>query len=144
MNINKAIIVGNLTRDPETRTTPSGQSVTSFSVATNRMWTDKTSGERKKQTEYHNVVVWGKLGEIAQQFLKKGGIVYVEGRLQTRNWQDQQGIKHFRTEIVAEKIEFGPRHGVDGTKEIPSSEEEPSIDEEKDSSDEIDVEEIPF
>lgn len=140
MNINKAIVVGNLTRDPETRTIPSGQSVASFGVATNRFWTDRESGEKKKQAEYHNVIAWGKLGEIAQQFLKKGGLVYVEGRLQTRTWQDQQGNKKFRTEIVAEKLQLGPRSSASGEKF--RSDENPQ--EENLETDEINVEEIPF
>lgn len=140
MNVNKAIVLGNLTRDPETRTLPSGQTVTSFSLATNRFWTDKESGEKKKQVEYHNIIAWGRLGEISQQFLKKGSLVYVEGRLQTKNWQDPQGNKKTRTEIVAEVLQLGPRAGSTGTEQ--SKEEKPN--EEAPASDEINVEEIPF
>lgn len=140
MNVNKAIVMGNLTRDPETRTLPSGQTVTSFSLATNRFWTDKESGEKKKQAEYHNIIAWGRLGEISQKFLKKGGLVYIEGRLQTKNWQDPQGNKKTRTEIVAEMLQFGPKSGGDGIKQ--SEKEKPS--EESPVSDEINVEEIPF
>lgn len=98
-SINKAIIVGNLTRDPEMKYTPNGQAVANFGVATNRRWT--TNGEPKEETEFHNVVAWGKLAEICSQLLRKGRKVYIEGRLRTRNWEDQQGVKHYRTEIVA-------------------------------------------
>ena len=140
MNVNKAIVVGNLTRDPETRTTSSGQSVASFGLATNRFWTDRESGEKKKQAEYHNIIAWGRLGEIAQQFLKKGSLVYIEGRLQTRNWQDPQGNKKSRTEIIAERLQLGPRPGGSGVDVSP--EQKPS--EEVSTSDEINVEEIPF
>jgi len=140
MNVNKAIVMGNLTRDPETRTLPSGQTVTSFSLATNRFWTDKESGEKKKQAEYHNIIAWGRLGEISQQFLKKGSLVYIEGRLQTKNWQDPQGNKRTRTEIVAEMLQLGPRPGGAGV-ETPEQ-EKPN--KEAPVSDEINVEEIPF
>ncbi|MBU4369544.1 single-stranded DNA-binding protein [Patescibacteria group bacterium] len=140
MNVNKAIVMGNLTRDPETRTLPSGQTVTSFSLATNRFWTDKESGEKKKQAEYHNIIAWGRLGEISQQFLKKGSLVYVEGRLQTKNWQDPQGNKKTRTEIVTEMLQLGPRPG--GTRMEQSEKEKPN--EENPVSNEINVEEIPF
>ena len=141
MNVNKAIVMGNLTRDPETRTLPSGQAVTSFSLATNRFWTDKESGEKKKQAEYHNIIAWGRLGEISQQFLKKGSLAYVEGRLQTKNWQDPQGNRKTRTEIVAEMLQLGPKPGRTGTME-QSEEKKPK--EETPISDEINVEDIPF
>ncbi len=145
MNVNKVIVVGNLTRDPETRTTPSGQSVTSFGVATNRFWTDKESGEKKKQAEYHNVIAWGRLGEIVQKFLKKGSLIYVEGRLQTRNWQDQQGNKKSRTEIITEKLQLGPRPGMGGSNDSRSPRsDEGHQQEENVETDEINVEEIPF
>lgn len=98
-SINKAIIVGNLTRDPEMKYTPNGRAVANFGVATNRRWT--TNGEQREETEFHNVVAWGKLAEICSQLLKKGRKVYIEGRLRTRNWEDKNGVKHYRTEIVA-------------------------------------------
>jgi single-strand DNA-binding protein len=104
-DFNQAIVMGNLTRDPEMRTTPSGQNVTSFSVATNRSWQDQ-SGERKDAVEYHNVVAWGKLGELVNNYLKKGRKVLVVGRLQTRNWDAEDGSKRNRTEIVATDINF--------------------------------------
>lgn len=102
-SLNRAMIVGNLTRDPEMRYTPNGQAVTSFSVATNRRWKDK-DGNAQEQTEFHNIVAWGKLAEFTSQFLHKGNRVYVEGRLQTRNWEGQDGNKRNRTEIVCENF----------------------------------------
>ncbi|MDZ7798747.1 MAG: single-stranded DNA-binding protein [Patescibacteria group bacterium] len=104
MDLNKAQIIGNLTRDPEVRSTTSGQSVASFGVATNRVWKDKASGERKSSAEFHNIVAWGRLAEICQQYLKKGSKVYFEGRLQTRSWEDPSGVKKYRTEIVAQNM----------------------------------------
>jgi len=108
MNLNKAFVVGNLTRDPELRQTPTGQSVCSFGVATNRFFTDSL-GQKQKQTEFHNIVAWGRQAEIINQYLKKGSLVLIEGRLQTRSWLDQQGTKHWKTEIIAERIQLGPR-----------------------------------
>lgn len=111
MNFNKVIIVGNVVADPELRQTASGQSVSSFSVATNRIWNDK-SGAQQKDTEFHNVVAWGRSAEIASQFLKKGNSVLIEGRLQTRSWDDKQtGQKRYRTEIIAERLQLGPKGG---------------------------------
>lgn len=110
-SINKAIIVGNLTRDPEMRYTPNGQAVTTFGVATNRRWT--TNEEKKEETEFHNVVAWGKLAEICSQLLKKGRRVYIEGRLKTRSWEGKDGVTRRRTEIVAEDmVVLDRREGV--------------------------------
>lgn len=103
MNLNRAQLIGNLTRDPETRTTTNGQTVTSFGVATSSQWKD-ASGQKQERVEFHNVVAWGKLAEICQQYLGKGRKVFVEGRLQTREWQAQDGAKKNRTEIVAENM----------------------------------------
>jgi single-strand DNA-binding protein len=108
-SFNQAIVMGNLTRDPELRTTPSGQSVASFAVATNRSWVDG-SGERKESAEYHEIVAWGKLGELANQYLTKGRKVMVVGRLQTQSWE-KDGVKRQRTEIVANDINFLDRPG---------------------------------
>lgn len=108
MNLNKVFILGNVTRDPELRQTPSGQSVTTFGVATNSFYTDK-AGQKQKRAEFHTVVAWGRQAEIASQFLKKGGLVMVEGRLQTRSWQDKQGNERQTTEIVCERMQLGPR-----------------------------------
>ena len=103
MNLNRAMIIGNLTRDPEVRSTPSGQTVANFGVATNHVWTD-SSGQKQEKTEFHHIVAWGKLAEICGQFLAKGRKVYIEGRLQTREWEGQDGVKRYRTEIVAENM----------------------------------------
>jgi single-strand DNA-binding protein len=103
-SFNQAIVMGNLTRDPELRSTPGGQQVASFSVATNRTWMDG-SGERKEAVEYHEIVAWGKLGELAAQYLAKGRKVMVVGRLQTQSWE-KDGVKRQRTEIVAAEVNF--------------------------------------
>ena len=141
MNVNKAIVLGNVTRDPEVKTTPSGQTVASFGLATNRYWKDRESGEKKEQTEFHNIVIWGRLAEIAQQFLKKGSLVYIEGRLQTTNWEDPQGNKKYRTDIIAEKLQLGPQSGkksdTQTAKPTANKSNPPEIEE-------INVEEIPF
>ncbi|OGE88265.1 MAG: hypothetical protein A3J07_00515 [Candidatus Doudnabacteria bacterium RIFCSPLOWO2_02_FULL_49_13] len=104
MDLNKVMIIGRLTRDPEVRTTPNGANVVSFSVATSFNWTDKNDGQKKEQTEFHNVVAWRKLADIIGQYLKKGSQVYLEGRLQTRSWEGQDGKKNYRTEIVADNM----------------------------------------
>lgn len=108
--VNKAILIGNLGRDPELRYTQNGQAVTSFSLATNENWTDK-SGERTERTEWHRIVAWGKTAELCAQYLSKGRTVYIEGRLQTRDWEDKEGVKRQTTEIVANTVQFlgGPR-----------------------------------
>ena len=109
MYLNKAIVIGNLTRDPEMKALPSGIQVTSFSLATNRVWKDK-SGAKQESVDYHNIVVFGRQAETAAQYLKKGASVLVEGRMQTRSWDDKgSGEKKYRTEIVADRIQFGPR-----------------------------------
>ena len=102
-SLNKAQIIGNLTREPELKKTQTDQSVCTLGVATNRYWTD-SSGNKKDEAEYHNVVCWGKLAEICAEYLKKGTKVFFEGRLQTRQWEDEGGIKHYRTEIVAQDM----------------------------------------
>jgi single-strand DNA-binding protein len=108
MNVNKVLLVGRLTRDPELRTTNTGQTVASVSIATNRFWKDQ-SGQRKDQTEFHNIVLWGRLAEIAGQYLFKGSEAYFEGRLQTRKYTDKNNIERYRTEIVAENMQLGAR-----------------------------------
>jgi len=110
MNLNKVFIIGNLTRDPELRQTASGQAVCSFGIATNSFFTDK-SGVKQRRAEFHNIVAWGRQAEIATQFLKKGSMVFVEGRLQTRAWVDKSGQNHKATEIICEKMQLGPRFG---------------------------------
>ncbi len=113
--VNKVILVGNLGRDPELRSTPSGQQVASFSLATNRRWKDR-DGNRQEQTEWHDIVCWGRQAEVAGQYLTKGKQIYVEGRLQTRSWEDRQsGEKKYRTEVICENFQMlGSRGGFDG------------------------------
>ncbi len=108
MYLNKAIVIGNLTRDPELKALPSGAQVTSFSLATNRVWKDK-NGAKQESVDYHNIVVFGKQAETAAQYLKKGASALVEGRMQTRSWDGADGKKNYRTEIVADRVQFGPR-----------------------------------
>ena len=112
MNINIVIICGNLTRDPELKSLPSGIQVATFGIATNRVFKDR-NGERKEQVEFHNIVVFGRQAETSAQYLKKGAMAFVEGRLQTRSW-DKDGQKHYRTEVVADRVQFGPRTGGAG------------------------------
>jgi single-strand DNA-binding protein len=161
MDLNKAMIIGRLTRDPEARTTPQGTSVSSFSLATNFVWTDG-SGQKQEKVEYHNVVVWRKLADICNQYLRKGAKVYIEGRLQTRDWEGQDGVKRYRTEIVADNMimldSMGSRGKSGGgapvaqatpqVNEIPTVEisetELPTSDPSQSGDDEIKVENIPF
>lgn len=112
MYLNKAILIGNLTRDPELKSLPSGIQVTSFALATNRVWKDK-NGAKQESADYHNIVVFGRQAEIVAKFLKKGSSALVEGRMQTRSW-DAEGGKKYRTEIIAERVQFGPRAGGSG------------------------------
>lgn len=120
MYVNKAMIFGNLTRDPELKTLPSGMNVCSFSLATNRVYNDR-DGKRQEATDYHNVVVFGRQAETSAKYLKKGSGAFIEGRLQTRSW-DADGTKHYRTEIVADRVQFGPRvGGGEGGNSAPSS-----------------------
>ena len=145
MNLNKVFILGNLTGDPVVRSLPSGQSVASFGVATNRFFTDK-SGEKRQQAEFHQVVAFGKLADIVSSYLRKGGLVLIEGRLQTRSWQDQTGSKKFRTEIITERLQLGPK-GVSAPS--PIQEEAPPEAFQKDipiieEGEEIDIKDIPF
>ncbi|MCD6429119.1 single-stranded DNA-binding protein, partial [bacterium] len=139
----------NLTADPELRTSPSGKSVCRFRIATNRIWVDRQSGEKKQSTEYHSIVAWDKLANIVAQYLSKGRLVFVEGRLVTRTWEDNTGNKHSRTEIIAENVQLGPRPSRTPTSPTtqpnetpppPQEEEIPIIEEGED----INVEEIPF
>ena len=109
MNLNKVYLIGRMASDPEFRTTPSGQEVATLRIATSRIWNDRTSGERRENTEFHTVVVWSRLAQIANQYLNKGGLVMIEGRLQTRSWEGQDGIKRYRTEIIAENLQLGPK-----------------------------------
>lgn len=115
MNLNKVFLIGRLTHDPEARTTGSGQTVTTIRMATNRVWYDQNTREKKEATEYHQVIAWARLGEIASQYLQKGAMCLIEGRIQTRSWDDQaSGQKKYRTEIIAENLQLGPRAGGSG------------------------------
>ena len=114
-SVNKVILVGNLGRDPETRYMPDGGAVTNVSIATTETWKDKSSGEKQEKTEWHRVAFFGKLAEIAGEYLKKGSQVYVEGRLQTRKWQDKDGQDKYTTEIIADRMQMlGSRQGMGG------------------------------
>src|SRR6185503_1050771 len=113
MYINKVFLFGNLTRDPELRALPSGMNVASFSVATNRVYKDR-DGKKQEQTDFHNVVVFGRQADTVNQYLKKGSPVFVEGRMQTRSWEGKDGEKKYRTEIVADRVQFGPKGSGSG------------------------------
>ncbi len=134
MNLNKAMIIGNLTRDPEVRNTPSGVAVASFAVATNLIWTDQ-SGQRQERVEFHNVVAWRRLAEICGQYLRRGSKVYIEGRLQTRDWVGQDGMKRYRTEIITENMIMLDRAG--GVSGVSTPEGEPPSPAEQESSPEL-------
>jgi single-strand DNA-binding protein len=149
MDLNKAMIIGRLTRDPEMRSTPQGTNVCSFSIATNYVYT--TPSGKQEQVEYHNIVAWRKLADIAGQYLKKGSRVYVEGRIQTRSWQGNDGVKKNRTEIVLDNMIMLDSKGSSaasgtGSQEgsfMEALEEIPTINQEA-ADDEIRVEDIPF
>lgn len=113
MYLNKAIIYGNLTRDPELKSLPSGMQVTTFSLATNRVW--KKDGAKQESTDYHNIVVFGRQAETSAQYLKKGNTALIEGRMQTRSWDGADGKKNYRTEIIADRVQFGPKGGGSST-----------------------------
>jgi len=114
-SVNKVILIGNLGRDPETRYMPNGEAVTNIAIATTYSWKDKASGEKKEQTEWHRVTFYGKLAEVAGQYLKKGSQVFVEGRLQTRKWTDKENIERYTTEIIADFMQMlGSRQGMGG------------------------------
>ncbi len=148
MDLNRATILGRLTRDPELKSLPSGKSVTTFSVATGRQWTD-ANGQKQKQSEFHNIVVWGKMAETAHQYLRKASRVYVEGRIQTRDWTGQDGVKRYRTEIVADNfimLDGRPgmqSAGVDSSNNYQPTETTLSVPPEV-VEEEIKVEDIPF
>ena len=151
MDLNKAMIIGRLTADPESRTTPQGAAVATFSLATNLVWIDG-SGQKQEKVEYHNIVVWRKLAEICSQYLKKGTKVYIEGRLQTRSWEGQDGVKRYRTEVVADNMIMLDRAGANTGGQAPSQSvsnempdtEIPTINQSDDNEPEIKVENIPF
>lgn len=153
-SLNRATLIGNLTRDPELKQIPSGQSVCSFSIATDRQWTG-ADGQKQKASDFHNIVAWGKLAEICSQYLTKGKKIYIEGRIQTRDWDGQDGVKRYRTEIIAENMIMLDRTAGDQTgtapafaspsrgfvpPQAPIRRDEPPVNPD----DEIRVEDIPF
>ena len=139
MNLNKVVLVGRLTRDPEERSLPNGQKVASFGLATDRFYNDKT-GQGQRQTEFHNIVFFGRTAEIASQYLNKGSLVLIEGRIQTRSWDDKEGNKKYRTEIVGESLQLGPKKRNENN-QSDQKEEIPVIREDEE---EIDIKDIPF
>lgn len=145
MNLNKVILIGNVTADPELRNTPSGSPVCNFRMATNRIWKD-AAGQQQKETEFHAIVAWRRLAEIASQYLTKGALVMIEGRIRTRSWQDPSGNKKYKTEIIAERLQLGPRGTARKTDQLPKEEspqaEIPIIEEEPE--EEINVKDIPL
>lgn len=165
MNLNKVYLIGRVTNNLELKNTPTGQTVCTFGLATNRVWIDRNTNQKQEKTEFHNIVMWSKLAETASKYLGKGSLVMIEGRLQTRNWQDQTGKKNYKTEIVAENMQLGPRSANQGyqnqgfqkpvqavSQEIPK-EEIPIIEEDSASpieaaanneQEEIDIKNIPF
>lgn len=146
MNLNKVILIGNLASDPELRSTSTGKSVCNFRIATNRIWKD-ASGQQQKETEFHTIVAWGRLAEISSKYLNKGALAMIEGRLRTRSWQDASGNKKYRTEIIAEGLQLGPK-GIGKKSEEPSEMPEPSAENipviEEEPEGEIDVKDIPL
>ena len=146
MYLNKATIIGNLTRDPELKTLPSGMKITSFSIATNRTWKNE-AGEKKEAVEYHNTIVFGRMAETSAQYLKKGSQCLVEGRLQTQSWDDAgSGKKMYRTEIVAETVQFGSRPDRQESQEVKDTTQtvKASSDKIEYPEDDISPEDIPF
>ena len=156
-DLNKVMLIGNLTRDPELRSTPNGQSVASFAIATNRAWND-AAGQLQKAVEYTDIVAWGKLAEVASQIMKKGRRIYVEGRLQTRNWEGQDGVKRYKTEVIASDMivldrpqSAGWSNDQANTEATPAAQNAEATPEPvavgataAPKSDEIDIEDIPF
>jgi single-strand DNA-binding protein len=164
MDLNKVMLIGRLTRDPELRTTPSGINVCQIGIATSYVYTNQQTGQKVENTEFHNVVLWRKLGEIAHQYLKKGTQVFIEGRLQTRSWDGKDGTKHYRTEIIADNMIMLQRAGTgsgagnyqapanapqpakdtpgkaEEASQVPPAEELPTIQQGED----VNVEDIPF
>jgi len=146
MYLNKVIIIGNLTRDPELKSLPSGIQVTNIGVATNRVWKDK-EGNKQENTEFHNIVIFGRQAETTAQYLRKGSSVLVEGRLQTRSWESD-GIKKYRTEIIAESVQFGPRRDSNSSTSTQTGDgvkiDNKEIETIEYPQEEIDPEDIPF
>jgi single-strand DNA-binding protein len=148
MYLNKAIIIGNLTRDPELRSLPSGIQIATMGVATNRVWKDK-AGSKQESTDYHNIVVFGRQAETTAQYLRKGSSVLVEGRMQTRSWDGADGTKKYRTEVVADRIQFGPKRDGSATNTPANvspadNQDSPPADAIEYPEESVDVDDIPF
>lgn len=149
MDLNKVMLIGRVTQDPEVRTTPTGIAVTSFGLATNLYWKDQ-SGQQQEKVEFHNIVAWRKLAEICGQYLNKGSKIYIEGRLQTSSWDDQSGNKRYRTEVIADNMIMLDRKSDSGAPKMPQEQSysapqmsQPNI-QEQSQEEEISVEDIPF
>ena len=140
MNLNKVILIGRLTRDPEKKVLDSGTEIVRFGLATDRYFIDK-SGTKKQETEFHQIVLFGKIGNIASLYLKKGSLALIEGRIRSRNWQDKNGNQVSRTEIIGERIQLGPKPSQNNKKELEIQKEEIPIVEENL---EVNIEDIPF
>ena len=150
MNINKAFLFGNLTRDPELKSLPSGIKVASFGIATNRSWKDK-NGAKQDSVTFHNIVAYGKPAELIAQYMKKGRSLFVEGRIDTRSWDDKDGTKKYRTEVIVENFQFGPSAGGSfsgkesaGASEAPAKGKMPEMDTIEYPTEDINPEDIPF
>jgi len=146
MNLNKVFVLGRLTNDPDVRSLPSGQAVSSFSLATNRVWNDK-DGNKQEASEFHNIVLFGRLADVANQYLNKGKTCLIVGRIQNRSWDGKDGQKHYRTEIVGEELQLGPKTPSEsGGSSTNSGFKKPVKKEEVETEDEgeVDVEDIPF
>lgn len=146
MNLNKVFLVGRLTQDPQLRVLPSGQNVVSFGLATDRFYFDKNK-EKKQQTNFHNIVMFGRLADIASQYSTKGSLVLIEGRIQNRSWKDSTGNQRWRTEIIAERLQLGPKSTGKVAPAAPPAENSPNKDKEEIpiiEEDEIDVRDIPL
>lgn len=150
MNLNKIFLIGRLTRDPEVKTLPSGDPVANFGLATDTFFTDK-SGQKQQQVEFHNIVLFGRLAEIASQYLTKGSLAFLEGRIKTRTWEDSSGIKKYRTEVIGQRLQLGPKSAPKVTPAQKGQENQPTkeIKEEnipiiEEGEEEIDVSQIPF
>lgn len=144
MYLNKVQIYGNLTRDPELKSLPSGSAVASFGVATNRTWKDK-DGSKKEQVEFLNCVAFGRTAEVISQYMKKGKPIYIEGRIQTRSWEGKEdGKKQYRTEVVVEIFQFGPSTSEDGDRSATSAQDSTEREPQQAAGEEINAEDIPF
>jgi single-strand DNA-binding protein len=146
MNFNKVVLLGRIASDIEMRSTAAGQSVCTFRLATNRIWKDK-NGEKREDSQFHNIVLWGRQAENASQFLTKGSLVLIEGRIQNRSWDDKSGNKRYITEIIGENFQMGPRSSGESSRTPAQQQKDKEIDEDIpviEDGDEIDIKDIPF